>query len=182
MIEVQSINLIIDVKEKTDAGTITAVAADVGVTGATGANDTLDVLGETLIDAGSSFTTVAAIGAVVNNTTDGSTGVVESITDNNTLVLRSPGLTGGTDNEWQVSDTYEIVAGYTNGTLVTLNKPFIDISSITTTYNLNGNVEGEFVAIYNFEDVGNPTQFRVLLFDDVGDRASGNISWIARGY
>ena len=73
-------------------------------------------------------------------------------------------------------------AGYANGTLVTLNKSFTDIASILVTPNLDSGTEDNLTAIFNFEDVPNPTTFRVLLFDGAGARASGPVSWNVRGY
>ena len=64
------------------------------------------------------------------------------------------------------------------GTIVYFNKPFVDITSISVTP--SGTTP--LIAIYNFEDIANPTQFKVLLYTTSGVRANGNFSWSARGY
>lgn len=58
----------------------------------------------TLTDTSGDFSDVEA-GAIVNNTTDGSSGVVLSKTSTTVLVVA---LFGGTDNEWDSSDAYVI--------------------------------------------------------------------------
>ena len=76
--------------------------------GQSGDNDTLDDTGVTLHDTGAAFVTRGVkIGETVNNTSDGSSGIITSITDN-THVVMSAGLSGGTDDEWQATDTYTI--------------------------------------------------------------------------
>ncbi len=37
------------------------------------------------------------------------------------------------------------------------------------------------IAVYDFAGGANPTDFKVLLFDDTGTRVSGDFSWTARG-
>jgi hypothetical protein len=64
------------------------------------------------------------------------------------------------------------------GTTVTFNKSFVDITSITVTPNSTI----PMYAIYDFKDIPNPTEFKVLLYDNTGTRVSGNFSWSARGY
>lgn len=63
------------------------------------------------------------------------------------------------------------------GTVVSFGIPFVDIQSITVT------AEGTtpVTAIYDFTDVPNPTQFKVLLFNSSGTRVSGWVSWAAKG-
>jgi hypothetical protein len=63
------------------------------------------------------------------------------------------------------------------GTEVFFNKPFKDVDSITVTS--QGTVEQN--AIYDFVDIPNPVSFRILLFSTSGARASGTVSWKARG-
>lgn len=65
-----------------------------------------------------------------------------------------------------------------SGTAVTFGVSFIDVSSINVT---PSGTAARF-AIYNFVDVPNPTSFKVLLFDENGNRVSGDFSWTARGY
>lgn len=58
-----------------------------------------------LSDSSATFPTDYLIGAVVKNSTDGSYGI---ITDNDGTTVTAS-LAGGTDNDWDVSDAYEIV-------------------------------------------------------------------------
>ena len=37
-------------------------------------------------------------------------------------------------------------------------------------------------ALYDFDDVANPTGFKVYLYDSAGNRCSGTVSWTAEGY
>lgn len=69
-------------------------------------------------------------------------------------------------------------AGDPTGTTVTFNKSFIDIVSITVTP-LSTTAR---LAVYDFDDVPDPTAFSVYLFDSSGNRVSGDFSWTARGY
>lgn len=68
-------------------------------------------------------------------------------------------------------------AGDPNGTVVTFGQAFLDVDSITLTP--AGTVPR--VAIYDFVDAPNPTEFKVLLFDANFDRVSGLVSWSAVG-
>lgn len=71
----------------------------------------------------------------------------------------------------------DVLAADTTGTVVEFNKAFKDIESITVTPLSTV----EQVAIYDFVDVPNPTEFKILLFDAGGSRVDGTVSWIARG-
>jgi hypothetical protein len=66
----------------------------------------------------------------------------------------------------------------TGGTVVNFTQSFTDVQSITVTP-LGTSAR---YAIYDFVDVPNPTSFKVLLFDNAGNRVSGTVSWTARGY
>lgn len=63
------------------------------------------------------------------------------------------------------------------GTPVTFNYAFADITSIVVTPNSTSQV----TAVYDFTDAPNPTGFDVYLFDNAGNRVSGDFSWTARG-
>jgi len=85
----------------------------------------------------------------------------------------SGGLAGGSDNQWAVSDVYNL------GTKVLFTKTFVDITSLTVTASAVSNI----TAVYDFSDNPNPDRFYVYLFDDTGtELSSGDFSWIARGY
>lgn len=64
------------------------------------------------------------------------------------------------------------------GTSVSFNVSFIDVESINVTPLTTSAV----YAVVNFTDAPNPTSFKVLLFDNNGNRVSGDFSWSARGY
>ena len=64
------------------------------------------------------------------------------------------------------------------GTTVYFTKAFKDIESITVTP--KSTIE-PFTAIYDFQDVPNPTSFKVFVFDTTGMRISSIVDWKARG-
>jgi len=64
-----------------------------------------------LTDSGENWQTDQFVGLTISNTTDGSSGTVTANTD--TTITAT--LSGGTDNDWDASDAYEIVAINTNG-------------------------------------------------------------------
>jgi predicted phage tail protein len=74
--------------------------------------------------------------------------------------------------------TIQAISTDVNGTPVTFNVGFIDVTSITVTANTTSPV----FAVYNFQDVPNPTGFTVYLFDKNGNRVAGSVSWSAKGY
>lgn len=63
------------------------------------------------------------------------------------------------------------------GTIVFFNQQFTRCTSITVTPATTSAV----FATYNFTDVLDPTQFKVLLFNTSGARVSGNFGWSAKG-
>ena len=67
----------------------------------TGADDQATVM----TDATKAFTVDALIGYQIFNTTDGSSGI---ITDNDATTVTVASLAGGTGNDWDTGDTYEI--------------------------------------------------------------------------
>ncbi len=69
-------------------------------------------------------------------------------------------------------------AGDSGGTAVTFSVGFIDVASI----NVTPSGTAARYALYDFVDAPNPTGFKVLLFDNNGNRVSGAFSWTARGY
>jgi hypothetical protein len=65
-----------------------------------------------------------------------------------------------------------------NGTTVWFNKPFKDIDSIT----VSPTAQPEPLSIiYDFVDVPNPLNFKVLVYDSTGNRVTAVVSWKARG-
>lgn len=68
-------------------------------------------------------------------------------------------------------------AADSGGTLVSFNTTFVDVQAISVTPLTTTAV----IAVYDFNDVPNPTTFKVLLFNTSGTRVSGAFSWSARG-
>lgn len=64
------------------------------------------------------------------------------------------------------------------GTTVNFNIPFVDVVSIEVTPKGTTPV----IAIYDFNDVPNPTSFKILLFSTAGARVNGDVSWSVKGY
>jgi hypothetical protein len=63
------------------------------------------------------------------------------------------------------------------GTTVNFNTTFIDVQGINVTPNTTSAV----IAVVDFQDVPNPTSFKVLLYNTNGTRVSGNFTWQCRG-
>lgn len=63
------------------------------------------------------------------------------------------------------------------GTEVLFTTEFIDVTSIIVTPSGTTPVS----AVYDFDDVPNPTGFKVLLFDNAGARVTGPFSWTVKG-
>lgn len=80
----------------------------------------------------------------------------------------------------QKSDSGMVSAVSTDvgGTTVNFMTSFVDVASIT----VSPQGTTALRAVYDFVDVPNPTSFKVLLYDSAGNRASGTVSWFARGY
>ena len=76
-------------------------------------------------------------------------------------------------------DSGEIVADKDDidGTLVLFNKVYKDVDSIT----LGCESFQPVKAIHDFTDVANPTSFRVMVFDESGNRVTRTVSWKSRG-
>ena len=64
-----------------------------------------------------------------------------------------------------------------NGVTVTFNVAFVDVQGIAVTPNTTSAV----FAVVDFQDVINPTSFKVLLYNTNGDKVSGNFTWQCRG-
>lgn len=64
------------------------------------------------------------------------------------------------------------------GTWVSFNVPFVDVASL----NVQPKSTTPIIAVYDFNDIPNPTGFAVYLFDKNGNRVSAPFSWTARGY
>lgn len=105
------------------------------------------------------------------------TGVVPS-TWNNKYIIQSCSTTSCTFSS--TTSTTATTQGTINagGSIVYFNTPFVDITSISVTPSGTTPI----IAIYDFLDVGNPTYFKVLLYDTSGVRVNGNYSWGVKGY
>jgi len=105
---------------------------------ATGTVTTADATGTTLIDSAASFLSTVAVNDYVYNETDGSFGQVSSV-DSNTQVTLSA-LSGGTDNDFDISDAYSISPAVTYDNL-TFSANEVDV--------LNSTSDGLFVSKSN---------------------------------
>lgn len=63
------------------------------------------------------------------------------------------------------------------GTVVTFNRQFVDVQSIT----LTAAGTEPLTCVYDFVDAPNPTSFKVLVFNAAGARVNATVSWTARG-
>ena len=71
-----------------------------------------------------------------------------------------------------------VIGGVTKqGTTVNFNVTFVDVQGIAVTPNTTSAV----IAVVDFQDIPNPTSFRVLLYNTSGVRVSGNFTWQCRG-
>ncbi len=114
------------------ASTFTNTAITDGTVSAGGG----DTTGITLTDTGATgFQTQGVLpGMIVRNTTDGSYGIVKSVTSETVLVLETQnngqGLIGGTENDWDVSDAYTInKLRQTYDGSDTVYVPFLDVKN-----------------------------------------------------
>jgi hypothetical protein len=64
------------------------------------------------------------------------------------------------------------------GTTVNFTKPFKDIESLTCT---TKSTTEPFIVIFDFNDIPNPTFFKVFVFDTMGARVTKIVDWKARG-
>ena len=78
----------------------------------------------------------------------------------------------------QDGGTAAVLAADVGGTVITLNKAFKSLISITITANSTSAV---FTAYdYSYATI-NPTTFKVFAYDAAGARVNANITWLARG-
>lgn len=103
----------------------------------TGSVTTQDTVGESLIDTGATFITDGVVrGELVLNLTDGSyASVVEVISETQ---LTTQTLVGGVDNQYDVSDSYEVIdveqCNISGGNLVAVDDVGADIDPVFTTF------------------------------------------------
>ena len=77
-------------------------------------------------------------------------------------------------------------ASDSGGTQVNFNISFVDVEGINVTPNGSGTNTSNvsvtaIIAVVDFQDVPNPTGFKVLLFDTGGLRVTGDFTWQCRG-
>ena len=71
-----------------------------------------------LVDPGALFKSLGVrTGVLIKNTTDGSEGTITAVTDDEVTAT----LTGGTDNDWDVGDEYEIYNTATYNSVISRN-------------------------------------------------------------
>jgi hypothetical protein len=80
----------------------------------------------------------------------------------------------------EITDSGEVQANAsdTNGTPVTFNKTFRDVRAITVSLK---NPTSNYIVTFDFQDVPNPTGFRVYVWNTSGTRVSATVNWIVRG-
>jgi len=100
----------VDNKKRCDGSDATGIFVVDGNLARTGDSGTHDGAGNaaTLTDSGKSFTTSEFVGFHIRNTTDGS---LCKVTANDATTVTCT-LAGGTDNDWDASDAYEITSGW----------------------------------------------------------------------
>ena len=76
------------------------------------------------------------------------------------------------------SGTIFAVASDINGTVAVFNKSFKDVNSITVA---TKSVEQPFTVIHDFNDIPNPVNFTIYVYDSEGNRVSERVDWKARG-
>lgn len=155
-----ALNFRLDSKLRNDAGNGTARAPQSGTYSRTGTTITVTATAHgmtagRLVDL--DFTSGAAV--------DGVYTIVSATTDTFTVTSAASGTTSGN------------VTLHSGGTVVSFAVPFVDVESISVT----PSGTAARIAIYDFQDVPNPTTFKVLLFDTAGTRVTGGFSWSARG-
>lgn len=76
------------------------------------------------------------------------------------------------------SGTVFALATDVNGTVITFNKSFKDVNSITVA---TKSLEQPFTVIHDFNDIPNPVNFTVYVYDSTGNRVSERVDWKVRG-
>jgi len=75
----------------------------------------------------------------------------------------------------------QTVTDAASGAVVQFNKSFVDIKSLHVTPQFSSSYP--LTAVYDFQDVPNPTSFIVYLYrTDTGAKVTGNFSWFVEGY
>ena len=173
LLRINSINIKLDQKLRSDAGMVDCLSTD-GGSGAS-ANVTLSggsITGFTSIVGGSGYSNI--VPPSVNISGDGTGAIV------------SANVSGGAVTGFNILNAG---SGYTTcsisisgaGTVVPWNPgiTFTDITSLNVTPAGTSNV----TALYDFADVPNPPGFRILLLNpSTGARVSGSASWNVKGY
>lgn len=108
--------------------------------------------------------------------------LVEQETGKRDGIVQVDGFTVRLDiKQKTAAGTATAVAADAAGTTVTfasVGAIFLDVESIVVSPMTTSAV----YAVVDFNDVANPTEFKVLLFDTNGTRVDGQVSWTARGY
>jgi hypothetical protein len=80
----------------------------------------------------------------------------------------------------EITDSGEVQANASdpNGTPVTFNKTFRDVRAITVSLK---NPTSNYIVTFDFQDVPNPTGFKVYVWNTSGTRVSATVNWIVRG-
>jgi hypothetical protein len=126
-----------------------------------------------LTDSDASFGTNDLIGLTVNNTTDGSSGTITA----NTPTTITATLGGGTDNDWDIGDTYTIAAGG----LFTFQGTWSATTSHVTMYPFTDNGV-ESLVIHGFNPTTSTENIAVVQMDSVTPRVIAEITTAANNF
>lgn len=110
---------------------------------------------------------------IKSDTGRGIAGATDAVSGTNAIVNG----VSGTENNPLNSNGNRVPDGA--GTLVLLNTPLVDISSLEVSVGAGSTAK---YAIYDYVDTPYPSGFKVLLYDATGTRVGGNFSWGVRGY
>lgn len=78
-----------------------------------------------------------------------------------------------------ITDSGSDTSSASGATTVTFNKTFADVISISVTP--NAEADQALTAVYDFDDVANPTSFDVYIYNISGVKVAKKFSWTARG-
>jgi hypothetical protein len=123
----------------------------------------------TLSDSTANFIADELVGFFVRNTTDGSQGAITA----NTATTVTATLSGGTDNDWDASDVYEITSENGQDALGVVGTPAdirFEVQSFTGTRNTVGGVGGSVLNTWEVVDLGSKNM--VELIDGIAAPAS----------
>lgn len=157
----QSMNVLLNAKLITDAGTVDALSTDASGTIVNFSKEFVDVISITISPNGSTLLT--PVYDFKDSVLTGTYSVTSNVL---TVSVTAHGLIAGQKVRLNFSSGTATNGVYTVATLVNANQYTVNL----TTANTSGNI-----STY-------PESFRVYLFNSAGVRTSGSVSWNVRGY